>query len=43
MTTYSDSGTYTFHVGPAADLEVRDAGASPEVWRQTSGPTPSWP
>ena len=28
---YSDSGTYTFHVGPVADLEVRDAGASPEA------------
>ena len=24
--TYSDSGTYTFHVGPVAELEVRDAG-----------------
>ena len=23
-TTYSDSGTYTFHVGPVAELEVRD-------------------
>ena len=23
-TTYTDSGTYTFHVGPVADLEVRD-------------------
>ena len=29
--TYSDSATYTFHVGPVAELEVRDAGASPEV------------
>ena len=28
-TTYTDSGKYTFHVGPAADLEVRDGGASP--------------
>ena len=27
-TTYTDSGTYTFHVGPMADLEVRDAGAN---------------
>ena len=31
-TKYTDSGTYTFHVGPVADLEVRDAGASPEVF-----------
>ncbi|MCY4365708.1 MAG: fibronectin type III domain-containing protein [Chloroflexi bacterium] len=23
---YTDSGTYTFHVGPVADLEVRDGG-----------------
>ena len=30
-TTYRDSGTYIFHVGPASDLEVRDAGANPEV------------
>ena len=30
-TTYTDSGTYTFHVGPVADLEVRDAGPNPEV------------
>ena len=30
-TAYPDTGTYTFHVGPVADLEVRDAGASPEV------------
>ena len=29
----TDSATYTFHVGPAAELEVRDAGASPEVAR----------
>ena len=27
----TDSATYTFHVGPVADLEVRDAGASPEA------------
>ena len=26
-TTYTDSGTYTFHVGPVAELEVRDAPA----------------
>ena len=30
-TDYTDSATYTFHVGPMADLEVRDAGASPEA------------
>ena len=30
-TTYSDSGTYIFHVGPMADLEVRDGLASPAV------------
>ena len=30
-TSYTGTGTYTFHVGPAADLEVRDAGANPEV------------
>ncbi len=24
---YSDTGTYTFHVGPVSDLEVRDGGA----------------
>jgi len=30
-TTYTDSGTYTFHVGPISELEVRDGGASPEV------------
>ena len=30
-TTYIDSGTYTFHVGPMADLEVRDAGPNPAV------------
>ena len=27
----TDTGTYTFHVGPMADLKVRDAGANPEV------------
>ena len=30
-TAYTATGTYTFHVGPMADLEVRDAGASPAV------------
>ena len=30
-TPYTATGTYTFHVGPMADLEVRDAGASPAV------------
>ncbi len=30
-TTYTDSGTYIFHVGPIADLEVRDAGVNLEV------------
>ncbi len=30
-TTYGDSGTYTFHVGPVAELEVRDGGQSPAV------------
>ena len=30
-TTDTDTGRYTFHVGPVADLEVRDAGASPEL------------
>ena len=30
-TPYTDTATYTFHVGPIADLEVRDAGASPEA------------
>ena len=29
--TYTDSGTYTFHVGPIAELEVRYGGANPEV------------
>ncbi len=28
---YTDTGRYIFHVGPIADLEVRDAGANPEV------------
>ncbi len=32
-TAYTDSATYTFHVGPVAELEVRDAGASPDVAR----------
>ena len=32
-TAYTDTVTYTFHVGPVAELEVRDAGASPEVAR----------
>ena len=31
--TYTDSATYTFHVGPLVDLEVRDAGDNPEVAR----------
>ncbi len=30
-TVYTGSGTYTFHVGPIAELEVRDGGASPAV------------
>ena len=30
-TTYTDSGTYIFHVGPAANLAVRDGGANPGV------------
>ncbi len=30
-TAYTATGTYTFHVGPIAELEVRDAGANPEV------------
>ena len=38
-TKYADSGTYTFHVGPVADLEVRDAGASPEVFAGQSAYT----
>ena len=28
-TSHSDSETYTFHVGPVAELEVRDGGSSP--------------
>ncbi len=32
-TAYTDTVTYTFHVGPMAELEVRDAGASPAVAR----------
>ncbi len=28
---YTDSGRYTFHVGPIAELEVRDGGASPHA------------
>ena len=28
---YTDSATYTFHVGPVAELEVRDAGPNPAV------------
>ena len=27
----TNSGIYTFHVGPVAELEVRDAGANPEL------------
>ena len=30
-TTYTGSGTYIFHVGPVADLAVRDGGANPGV------------
>ena len=30
-TAYTDTATYTFHVGPVADLKMRDGGASPEV------------
>ena len=30
-TAYTASGIYTFHVGPMADLAVRDAGANPAV------------
>ena len=30
-TAYTATGTYTFHVGPVADLEVRDGGASPQL------------
>ena len=28
---YTATGTYTFHVGPIAELEVRDDGANPEL------------
>ncbi len=28
-TAYTDKGTYTFHVGPVAELEVRDGGGNP--------------
>ena len=28
---YMDSGTYTFHVGPIVELEVRDRGANPDL------------
>ena len=28
---YSDTGSYIFHVGPIAELEVRDAGPNPEL------------
>ena len=30
-TYYPDTATYTFHVGPVAELEVQDAGANPEL------------
>ena len=30
-TQYSDTATYTFHVGPIAELAVRDAGPSPDA------------
>ena len=30
-TVYSGTGKYTFHVGPVAELEVRDAGTNPDV------------
>ena len=29
--TYSDTGIYTFHVGPIAELEVRDGGSNAEL------------
>ncbi|MXZ90504.1 MAG: hypothetical protein F4Z05_03405 [Chloroflexi bacterium] len=29
--THSDTETYTFHVGPIAELGVSDGGASPEL------------
>ena len=31
VTSYEDTGTYTFHVGPVAELEVRDGGPNLEV------------
>ncbi len=30
-TPYTDTGTYTFHVGPIAELEAQDGGANPAV------------
>ena len=30
-TEYEDTAAYTFHVGPIAELEVRDGGASPDL------------
>ncbi|MYC28754.1 MAG: hypothetical protein F4X65_01505 [Chloroflexi bacterium] len=30
-TAYTSTGQYTFHVGPVAELEVRDGGASPHA------------
>ena len=30
-TVYSDTGSYTFHVGPIAELEARDVGQNPAV------------
>ena len=30
-TAYTSNATYTFHVGPIAELEVRDGGARPDV------------
>ena len=33
VTKYSDEGTYTFHVGPISELEVRDGGQSPTAPR----------
>ena len=29
--TYTDTETYTFHVGPMAELEVRDGGVNPDL------------
>ena len=29
--SYTDTGTYTFHVGPIAELEVRDGGPVPQL------------